>query len=147
MKLLSGRRLNNFLQADRCMGLLKCFENFHFSWNIWRFNYFSASLGEIVAKFFLMSYFLSKCNNMKVEQHINHGAIQKVYHLHNVIFHSINLRLTFLMILYTSLVFFTKTLKIKTMKWEKRRIFQYIAASAYYFISKEVSLYTTGKPW
>ena len=53
---------------------------------------------------------------MKVEQHINHGAIQKVYHLHNVIFHSINLRLTFLIILYTSLVFFTKNLKIKTMK-------------------------------
>ena len=51
--------------------------------------------GMILAKFLLRSHFLSICNNMTVKQHINHGAIQKVYHLHNSIFHSINLCHTF----------------------------------------------------
>ena len=32
---------------------------------------------------------------MAVKQHINHGAIQKVCHLHNGIFHSMNLCHTF----------------------------------------------------
>ena len=29
-KLLFGGELNNFLHADRCLGLVKCFKNFHF---------------------------------------------------------------------------------------------------------------------
>ena len=35
-----GRRLNNFLKATRCFGLVKCFSIFHFNWNVWKFNYF-----------------------------------------------------------------------------------------------------------
>ena len=35
-----GRRLNNFLKAARCFGLVKCFSIFHFNWNVWKFNYF-----------------------------------------------------------------------------------------------------------
>ena len=37
---------------------------------------------------------------MTVNQHINHEAIQKVFHLHNGIFHSINLCYTFSILLY-----------------------------------------------
>ena len=49
-----------------------------------------------MAKFLLKSHFLSICNNMIVKQHINHGAIQKVCHLHNGICPSVNLYHTFL---------------------------------------------------
>ena len=28
---ISGGRLNNFLQADRCFGLARCFKIFHFN--------------------------------------------------------------------------------------------------------------------
>ena len=31
IKLLSGGRLNNFLKAARCLGLVKCLKVFHFS--------------------------------------------------------------------------------------------------------------------
>ena len=45
-KILSGGmggwwRLNNFLKAARCLGLVKCFTIFHFNWNFSKFNYFS----------------------------------------------------------------------------------------------------------
>ena len=56
--------------------------------------------GKIVAMFLSRSHFLSICNDMTVKQHINHGAIQKVCHLHNGIFHSINLCYTFSILLY-----------------------------------------------
>ena len=44
-KILSGGigdwwRLNNFLKAARCLGLVKCFTIFHFNWNFSKFNYF-----------------------------------------------------------------------------------------------------------
>ena len=37
----SGGKLNNFLKAARCSGLVKCFTIFHFNWNFLKFNYFS----------------------------------------------------------------------------------------------------------
>ena len=40
--LLSGGWLNYFLEAALCISLIKCFKVFHFKWNFWRFNYFSA---------------------------------------------------------------------------------------------------------
>ena len=44
-KILSGGmggwwRLNNFLKAARCLGLVKCFTIFHVEWNFSKFNYF-----------------------------------------------------------------------------------------------------------
>ena len=39
---ISGEGLNNFLQADHCLGLVKCFKIFHFNYNFWKFNYFLA---------------------------------------------------------------------------------------------------------
>ena len=44
-KLSSGGefgRLNNFLKGARCLDLVKRFTIFHFKWNFWKFNYFSA---------------------------------------------------------------------------------------------------------
>ena len=41
-KLLSGSRLNNFLQAACFEGLARCFIMFHFDWNSWKFKYFLA---------------------------------------------------------------------------------------------------------
>ena len=38
----NGGRLNNFLKVSRCLDLVKCFTIFHFNWNCWKFNYFSA---------------------------------------------------------------------------------------------------------
>ena len=37
-----GGRLNNFLKAAHCLCLVKCFTIFHFNWNFWKFDYFSA---------------------------------------------------------------------------------------------------------
>ena len=104
-ELLSGGGLNYFLQAARCLGLVKCFEIFHFIWNSWRLNNFnipfatsissisldlphlSAALEswnfpenlhfkvKIVAKFFVRSHFLSTYNNIKIKQQINILAI------------------------------------------------------------------------
>ena len=33
-------RLNNFLKAARCLGLVKCFTIFRFNWYFWKFNCF-----------------------------------------------------------------------------------------------------------
>ena len=46
IKILSGGmgrlgRLNNFLKAACCLGLVKCFTIFHFNWNFLKLNYFS----------------------------------------------------------------------------------------------------------
>ena len=49
IKILSGGmggggglgRLNSFLKAACCLGLVKCFTVFHFNWNFLKFNYFS----------------------------------------------------------------------------------------------------------
>ena len=43
---------------------------------------------------------IKKLPTALVKQNINHGAIQKVYHLHNGIFHSINLCHIFSILLY-----------------------------------------------
>ena len=73
---------------------------------------------------------------MTVKQHINYGAIQKVCHSHDGFFDSINLCHTFSILLYhLSCVIH---LKQQTMEREKRRVFVYMAASAYHVISKEV---------
>ena len=37
-----GGRLNNFHKAACCLGLVKCFTIFHFNWNFWELNSFSA---------------------------------------------------------------------------------------------------------
>ena len=37
-----GGRMNNFLKVARCLSLVKCFIIFHFNWNFWKFNNFSA---------------------------------------------------------------------------------------------------------
>ena len=42
-----GGRLNNFFKAACCLGLVKCFTIFHFNWNFWKFNYFSAFWSSI----------------------------------------------------------------------------------------------------
>ena len=39
---VAGLRLNNFLKAAHCLGLVKCFKIFQFNSNFWKFNYFSA---------------------------------------------------------------------------------------------------------
>ena len=36
--------MNFFLNAARGLGLVKCFTIFHFNWNFWKLNYFSAFL-------------------------------------------------------------------------------------------------------
>ena len=41
-KFLSGKRLNNSLQAACFEGLARCFIIFHFDWNLWKFKYFLA---------------------------------------------------------------------------------------------------------
>ena len=43
-KLLSGEGMNYCLKATHCLELGKCFEIFNFSWNFWKFNYFSVFL-------------------------------------------------------------------------------------------------------
>ena len=35
-------RLNNFLKATHCSGLVKCFTIFYFNWKFWKSNFFSA---------------------------------------------------------------------------------------------------------
>ena len=71
-------RLNNFLKVAFCLGLVKCSTMFHFNWNFWKFNCFSAFLilpsialkcsnfpnnldfkGKIAPKFLMKSQFLS----------------------------------------------------------------------------------------
>ena len=36
------KKLNNFLKASHCLGLVKCFKIFYFNWKFWKFNYISA---------------------------------------------------------------------------------------------------------
>ena len=124
--------VNNFLQADWCLELVKCFKIFHFRWNFWKFNYFFSFWilpsivlkcwifpdnldikGKILAKFLLRKHFLSMYTNMTVKQNFNHRAIQKVRHLHNGIFHSINLCCTFSILLYHLLLLFNYGMRKK----------------------------------
>ena len=37
-----GNKLNNFLKAAHCLGLIKCCTIFHFNWTFWNFSYVSA---------------------------------------------------------------------------------------------------------
>ena len=108
--LLSGGGLNNFLKADHC---LKCFKILHFNLNFlviqlfvsifilpftalkrWNFPNNLDFKGKTVAKFLIRSHFLSIYSNVTNKQKINHGAMQKVCHLHNDIFHLIHQCLT-----------------------------------------------------
>ena len=60
---------------------------------------------------------------MTVKQHINHGAIQKVCHFYNGIFHSINLCHTFSILICPLIALFTKNNKL----WnERKEAFLYI---------------------
>ena len=61
------------------------------AWKRWNFPECLDFKDKTVAKFLVRSHFLSISNNMTVKQHVNHGAIQKVCHLRNGIFHSSNL--------------------------------------------------------
>ena len=61
-----------------------------------------------------------------MKQQINHEVIQKVRHLHNVIFHSINLCHSLSFYSTTSPVLFTNKL------WnEKKKTFVYMVASGF----------------
>ena len=72
---------------------------------------------------------------MTVKQQSDHGVIEKVCHLRNGIFHSINLCHTSQFYSITSLVLFTKHNKL----WNERKEgFLYMAASTYHIISEEV---------
>ena len=75
---------------------------------------------------------------MTVEQHIKDGAIQKVCHLHNGIFNSINLTCITLSQFYfiTSLVLHSR--KTTDYRMREKNILINLAASAYYVTSKEV---------
>ena len=74
------------------------------------------------------------------------GVIQKVCHLHNVIFHLIQPSHTLSILLYHFSVLFTK-LHLETIEWEKRRFFAYMAASAHHVISKEVENHILRHNW
>ena len=37
-----GEGVNNSFQTAHCLGLIKCFENFHFNGIFWKFNYYLA---------------------------------------------------------------------------------------------------------
>ena len=82
-----------------------------------------------MATFLIKSHFISVWNNMTKK--IKHGAIQKVCHLHNGIFHPIQLcqHSTY----SSTSVLFTK-LHLETIKWKKRRFFGDMAASVYHVI-------------
>ena len=67
---------------------------------------------------------------MAVKQHINHGVIQKVCYLHNVtLSHFLNFTLS------PPLCY---SLKITNYGMKEERSFEYMAASAYHVVSKEV---------
>ena len=72
---------------------------------------------------------------MTVKQRINHGAIQKVCHLHNGIFHYSDVS-HFLSFTLSSPWFYL--LKITNYRMRGKKFFVHIAASAYHFISEEV---------
>ena len=72
---------------------------------------------------------------MTVKRHINHRAIHKVCHLHNSIFHSINLCHTFSILLYHLPCYL---LKVTNCGMGEMKIFVYMAVSAYGGISKEL---------
>ena len=86
--------LNNFLQDDHCLGLVKCFKIFHFNLNFWKFNYFLAFRylhhwnfpgnsdfkGKVVAKFLLRSHFLSICNTL-VSHFLNFALSPPLWYL------------------------------------------------------------------
>ena len=100
-----GEKLNNFLKAVRCLGLVKCFTISYFNWKFvnsaifsisilpsialkrWNFPYNLDFIGKIVVKFLIRSHL----RNMTIKQQIKLGGIQKVCHLHNGIFHPIHL--------------------------------------------------------
>ena len=65
------------------------------------------------------------------------GLFRKYCHLHNAIFHSIQLCHTLSILLYHFPVSFTK-LHEGTIEWEWKRFFAYMAASAYHVILTEV---------
>ena len=69
-KILSGKewvggRLNNFLRAARCLGLVKFFPIFYFNWNFCKFNLFFQPFDtldlkcKIVATFLIKSHLIS----------------------------------------------------------------------------------------
>ena len=78
---------------------------------------------------------------MTIKQQINYGAIQKVCHFYNEIFHSIDLCHT-LLILHYHFPLFIKNNK----QWNDRLFFVYMATLAYHAISKEVEN-RIFKPW
>ena len=92
--------------------------------------------GKIVAKFYCRSHFLSICNNMTVKQHINHGAIQKVCHLHNGVFFLLTCLTLSQFLSIPSLTLFTKNYKL----WKERKetFFCIHDCFNYHVISKEV---------
>ena len=77
--------------------------------------------GKIVAKCLFSSHFLPICNSMTVKQHFNHGAIQKLCHLHNGVFHFIRLCHTFLILTLSPLLSYSP--KITNYGVREKKIF------------------------
>ena len=82
---------------------------------------------DFKGKIDLKRHLFSICNNMTVKTHINlHIALQKVCHLHNGIFHSINLcHILSILLYHLPLCYSLKVTK-------------YMAASLYHVILKEI---------
>ena len=114
------------------LGTCKMFQNFSFSLKFLKIQLFFQLLdtsinsikmlnfpdnldikGKILAKILLSKHFLSMYTNVTVKQNYNHRAIQKVRHLHNGIFHSINLCCTFSILLYHLLLLFNYGMRKK----------------------------------
>ena len=71
---------------------------------------------------------------MTIKQHINHGAIQKICHLHNGIFHHIHFVTLWQFYCHIPLRYSQK----KTTESKKINFCVYMAASAYRVKTKEV---------
>ena len=97
-------------------------------WNCPRNLYFK---GKIVAKFLLRTHFLSKYDNKATNQRWGHSKSWIHFSFLSVppVSHFVSFTLS------SPLCY---SLKMKeTMEWEKKRCFVYVAAPAYYLISKK----------
>ena len=73
---------------------------------------------------------------MTIKQQINHGAIQKVCHLHNDIFHPIHLCHTLSILLYHIPLGYS--IKVTNYGMREKTTFRIYGQTLYHIISKEV---------
>ena len=91
--------------------------------------FFSILMVQSIDKFLIGSHCLSIWNNMTKKQQTQHGAIEKVCHLHNKFFYPIHLYHALSILLYHIPCVIHK--KYQTMEWVKRRFSVYMATSRY----------------